>query len=83
MLENINKRDKILLAAFVLFFIYLLSNQFSELNKLQSETTDFGTIFNASIALNNGIDPYHATGNAYFYNSPTCLLVFVRRSLLG
>jgi len=67
MLKNTNKRGKFLLAAFVLFFIYLLLNQFSEMNNLQSETTDFGTIFNAAIALNDGIDPYQATGNAYFY----------------
>jgi len=75
MLKNTNKRDKILLAAFVLFFIYLLSNQFSEMNKLQSATTDFGSIFNAAIALNNGIDPYHATGNAYFY-PPVLAMLF-------
>ncbi len=73
-MKNTNMQ-KILLAAFVLFFIYLLSNQFSEMNKLQSETTDFGTIFDAAIALNNGGDPYQATGNAYFY-PPVLAMLF-------
>lgn len=74
-MKNTNKRDKILLAVFALFFIYLLSNQFYEMHKLQSETTDFGTIFNAAIALNDGVDPYHATGNAYFY-PPVLAMLF-------
>jgi|GEM_PF-3903313 len=56
-----------LAAALVLLAVFLIVNQVGELANIASRVTDFGTIYRASQALYSGIDPYAATGNAYFY----------------
>lgn len=47
--------------------LYALANQFGEAARVVSRDTDFGTFYDAALAVARGSDPYAATDGKYFY----------------
>lgn len=61
--------------------VYALATQFGEAARVVSQETDFGTFYDAAIAVRGGSDPYEATAGKYFY-PPTFAFCFAVLTVL-
>lgn len=69
------RSDRILWSLICLLTIYTFINQFRETGLVVARPTDFGTFYDAAVAVAGGIDPYSASEGAYFY-PPTFAFFF-------
>ncbi len=67
--------DRILALVFGLLVLYCFLNQFREASKVFARSSDFGTFYDAAVALAGGNDPYGALSGRYFY-PPTFAFCF-------
>lgn len=59
--------DTALWALAAAIVLYAVVNQFGEAARVVSRDTDFGTFYDAAVAVRSGSDPYAATEGKYFY----------------
>lgn len=69
------RSDKILWSLICLLVIYIFLNQFKEAGLVVAQRTDFGTFYDAAVAVAGRTDPYGASEGAYFY-PPTFAFFF-------